>query len=189
MLTSALAVMAFGLIGPEPPLHCPATLAEITGAPAIKMEYAGALFGTCCGGCDAPFAKDPVGLLAKAAKANTTVGLFGYDPVSGRKIDAKNAVAYSDYRAIRYCFASADEKKAFDVAPGKFLSDVKAEAYMCPVTGDEMTPESSRGYADYKGVRYYLCCPQCTTAFRKDPAKFADSVASAVKPLAVMTMK
>lgn len=189
MLITALAFMSLGLAGSEPNLHCPATLEAITGAPAIRMEYAGATFGTCCGGCDGPFSKDPGGLIAKAVKANKTVGLFGYDPVSGKKIEARNSVAFSDYKSIRYRFASAEEKKVFDATPARFIAEVKSEAFMCPVTGDEMTSDSSRGYADYNGVRYYLCCPQCTTAFRKDPAKYAASVASAVKPLAVVMLK
>ena len=28
-------------------------------------------------------------------------------------------------------------------------------------------------YADYKGRRYFFCCPACPTAFKNNPEKFA----------------
>ena len=28
-------------------------------------------------------------------------------------------------------------------------------------------------YADYKGNRYFFCCPGCPEAFKKNPAKYA----------------
>lgn len=189
MLITAVLAVTLGLAGSEPSLYCPATLEAIKGAPANQMEYGGAIFGTCCGGCEGPFSKDPATLIAKAIQAKKTVGLFGYDPVSGMKIDAKAAVAYSDYMAIRYRFKSAAEKTSFDKTPSKFVGPIKGESYECPVTGDKMTAETAQGYADYKGIRYYLCCPQCNTAFRKSPAKFAATVAASVKPLSVSIVK
>src|SRR3954466_212751 len=109
MLTTAIAAIALGFVGPQPPMHFVLTLENITGAPAVTMEYGGALFGTCCGGCDTPFLKDPKGAIAKAAKANKAIGVFEYDAVTGTKVDVKKATEYSDYKAIRYMFASADE--------------------------------------------------------------------------------
>ena len=32
---------------------------------------------------------------------------------------------------------------------------------------------AGKGYADYKGNRYYFCCGGCPAAFAKDPAKYA----------------
>src|SRR5690349_17804308 len=102
MLTTAIAAIALGFSGP-PPMHCVLTLEDIK-SPAVTMEYGGAIFGTCCGGCDTPFMKDPKGLIAKAAKAGKAIGTFEFDPVTGQRIDAKKATAYSDYSAIRYLF-------------------------------------------------------------------------------------
>lgn len=31
----------------------------------------------------------------------------------------------------------------------------------------------SKKFVDYKGKRYYFCCGDCATAFKKDPAKYA----------------
>jgi YHS domain-containing protein len=30
-------------------------------------------------------------------------------------------------------------------------------------------------YTDYKGRRYFFCCPGCPEAFKKNPAKFSKS--------------
>jgi YHS domain-containing protein len=152
------------------------------------MEYGGALFGTCCGGCDAPFLKDPKTAIAKATKANKAIGIFEYDAVTGQKIDAKKAVAFSDYKAIRYLFASADEKKSFDATPTKFVGEVKSEAYFCPVMKHATEAKNAGGFADYNGTRYYLCCGDCVAEFKKDSAKFAANAAAATKPLAAVTV-
>src|SRR5438105_2739508 len=126
MFITAIATFALGFSGPQTPLHCPATLEDITGAPAVTLEYGGAKFGTCCGGCDTPFMKDPQTLIAKAIKANKTIGAFEFDPVSGARIDGKKAAEFSDYKAIRYYFTSAAEKKTFDATPAQFITDVKS---------------------------------------------------------------
>lgn len=189
MLTLAIATVALGFAGPQPPLHCPSTLEEITGTPAVTLEYAGSLFGTCCGGCDAPFLKDPAGLIAKAVKANKTVGAFEFDPVSRMKIDSSKAAAFSDYRSIRYYFADASEKKSFDASPAKFVGEVKSEARFCPVMSDAVDPKNAAGFGDYKGVRYFLCCDYCVRKFREDPAKYAANAAAAIKPLSAIVFK
>ncbi|MFI5386772.1 MAG: hypothetical protein ACHQ50_11705 [Fimbriimonadales bacterium] len=188
MLTIAIAAIAFGFAGPQPPLHCPATLEEVR-VPAITMVYGGATFGTCCGGCDAPFTKDPVGLIAKAVKANKTVGAFQFDPVSGLRIEAEKVVAFSDYKAIRYCFTSADEKKSFDAAPAKYVTDIKSETYFCPIMEQDTNFEEAASYADYKGVRYFMCCASCVKKFRGDPAKYVKNSEGKLKALAVVTLK
>lgn len=190
MLINAIAALTIGFAGNQPPLCCPATLEEVTGAPAISMEYNGAVFGTCCGGCDTPFKADPSGLITKAIKAKKTVGAFQYDPVSGVRIDGKKAAAYSDYKSIRYFFASDDEKKSFDAAPAKFVADVKSDAYFCPVQKHGTAPQKAGAFADYEGVRYFLCCGDCLKAFKADPAKFAANATQAVaKPSVTVLQK
>jgi YHS domain-containing protein len=189
MFITAIAALTLGFAGPQPPLHCVTTLEDITGEPAVKLEYGGAVFGTCCGGCDAPFMKDPKTLIAKAVKANKTIGTFRYDAVTGAKIDGAKAPAFSDYKAIRYFFASTDEKKAFDAKPASYVTEVKSEAYFCPVMKHDTKSENAGGFADYNGTRYYLCCGDCVAAFKKDPAKFAANAAAATKPLSALTVK
>lgn len=189
MLTIALAALVLGFPGPQSPLCCPVTLEEVTGTPAITMEYGGALFGTCCGSCDAPFKADPKGLIGKAIEAHKTVGAFEYDPVSGLRIDSNKAVDFSDYKAIRYYFATAAEKKSFDAKPAKYVSDVKSEAYFCPIMKMALDSKDVGGFADYNGVRYFLCCDNCTAKFRKNPAAYVAKAKEAVRPLAVATVK
>jgi YHS domain-containing protein len=188
MLT-AIAALTLGFAGPQPPLHCVTTLEDITGAPAVSMEYAGAVFGTCCGGCDGPFLKDPKNAIAKATKANKAIGAFEYDPISGNRIDGKKAPAFSDYKAIRYFFATADEKKTFDATPAKFIGDVKSEAYFCPVMKHATEAGKAGAFFDYNGTRYFTCCGDCLKELKADPAKFVANAAAAVKAIAPVTLK
>jgi YHS domain-containing protein len=45
----------------------------------------------------------------------------------------------------------------------------------CPVmTQDEIDPGASKS-VDYKGVKVYLCCDQCVTKFKRDPAAYLDA--------------
>lgn len=59
---------------------------------------------------------------------------------------------------------SADEKKEVKCAVMPERSVNVAEA---------TKKGTGKGYADYKGNRYFFCCGGCPTAFAKDPAKFA----------------
>lgn len=188
MPITAIAAIVMGFSGPAP-LYCPATLEKITGKPALVVEYAGTLFGTCCAGCGNPLLKDPAPLIANAIKEKKTVGTFEYDAVTGAKIDTTKAPVYSDYRSIRYFFSSTDEKKTFDKTPGAYVSAVKSEAYFCPVGKQATTSKDAGAFADYNGVRYFLCCGDCLKQFKADPSKFIANAASAVKPLVAVAMK
>lgn len=45
---------------------------------------------------------------------------------------------------------------------------------ICPVTGNVIkSVKDAAGYQDYKGKRYYFCCPMCPPKFKADPDKFA----------------
>jgi len=183
-------ILAFAVAAhSQPSLYCPSTLEEIKGAPVVTMEYAGAKFGTCCGGgCAAAFEKDPQGLIAKAIAAKKTVGVFDYDPISGWRIDPAKGVAFSDYKAIRYWFASTDEKKKFDQAPGRYIKDVKSESYYCPIMDQPTTSDNAASFGDYKGVRYFMCCTICVKKLRENPEKYMPEVKD-VKPLKVEVVK
>ncbi len=188
MLTALVFTVA-ATLDSLPPLRCPATLEIIKGAPAASFEYAGAVFGTCCAGCNNTFQKEPQTLIANAIKAKVTVGTFEYDPITGLKIDAPKAKAFSDYKSIRYLFADVAEKKTFDAAPAKFIEDVKSEAYFCPIMEQDVTSKDAAGYSDYNGVRYYTCCTYCVKKFREDPAKYVANSAKAIKPLAAVAVR
>jgi YHS domain-containing protein len=52
--------------------------------------------------------------------------------------------------------------------------DAKVQRF-CPVmTADEIDPEASPT-VEYKGVKIFLCCDQCVTKFKRDPAAYLDS--------------
>jgi len=183
-----IAALVMGFSGPTP-LCCPATLESITGKPAVTVEYGGILLGTCCGGCEGAILKDPKPLIAKAVKANKTVGAFEYDPISGARINGEKAPAYSDFKSIRYFFASDDEKKTFDAKPADYVGEIKSTAYFCPVMKHATESTKAGAYADVKGVRYFFCCSSCLKAFKADPSKFVDNASAAVMPLKAELIK
>ncbi len=186
MILTTIAALVVGVQGVKPgPTYCPSTLEEVE-KPAVTMSYAGALYSTCCGGCDKPFLKDPKSSIAKAIKEKKTIGVFQYDPVSGARIDQKDAKAFEDYKSVRYFFASTKEKAAFEAKPSAYVADVKAESYLCPVTKEATSAKEAAGFGDYNGTRYFLCCGGCIASFRKDPAKYVGAAKSAVKPLAAV---
>jgi YHS domain-containing protein len=71
---------------------------------------------------------------------------------------------------IRRCLA------ALVLVTGSTLSgaeDPKVQKF-CPVmTTDEIDPDASPT-VEYKGVKIFLCCDQCVTKFKRDPAAYLD---------------
>src|SRR5688572_22186323 len=90
------------------------------------IDYSGIRYTMCCGGCDAPFKKDPAKSLKSEALKGKLVGVSLFDPVSGARIIEKAAKGgFSDFDGVRFYFANADEKKAFDAEPKKFAKPVE----------------------------------------------------------------
>lgn len=46
------------------------------------------------------------------------------------------------------------------------------EKPMCPVMKEEVEDVATAAYSDYKGKRYYFCCPSCKPKFDKNPEKY-----------------
>lgn len=54
-----------------------------------------------------------------------------------------------------------------------WLVDEKgSKHFTCPVMGNEAVVDEDTKYSEYKGDRYYFCCPGCKPAFEKDPEKY-----------------
>lgn len=183
------AALALGFSGPLPALYCPATLEKITGNPTITVEYGGILFGTCCAGCGNPLVKNPRPLLLDAIKAKRTVGTFIYDPVTGMRIDGAKAPEYTDYASIRYFFNSKDEKKTFLANPKNYVSDVKIEAYFCPVTKVATDWDHAAAFADFHGIRYFLADAESWKKFKAGPASYIENAASETKEINAVIVK
>lgn len=49
--------------------------------------------------------------------------------------------------------------------------EIGVKAY-CPVTGDSFTVHEQTPVVQYRGERYYMCCPGCDVEFQKDPDKY-----------------
>jgi len=119
MIISIIAAATVAL-GQSPALKCP-VLGGNVAEKSVVVEYNGAKFSFCCGGCDVKFAKSPEKYLIAQRRAGKTVGVYLFDPVSKKRLDLKKAKATADYEAIRYPFESLSNKRTFLAAPKKYL--------------------------------------------------------------------
>src|SRR6185437_11757604 len=83
---------------------CPITAEEV-GISFANIDFAGARFEMCCGGCPSVFKKDPATAMKSDKLKGKTFGQFLFDPISNKRIEAKDAKASSDYKGLRYYFA------------------------------------------------------------------------------------
>ena len=165
----------------QPALSCPIAGAPITGKPGEVIDYAGIRFSTCCTDCGGAFKKDPAKALKASAESGKTVGTFLFDPISGARIDAAKAAAYSDFKGVRYEFTTPGNKTAFDSNPKKYATMPAKEALFCPVYKTKIESYSKAGgYVDSNGVRYYVCCAHCLGEMGKDAAKYTANAADQV---------
>lgn len=171
-MLNTLIVFTAMAFGQSPALKCP-VMGSAVAPNSPVVEYNGAKYAFCCGGCDANFAKSPEAFLKTQRSAKNTVGVFLFDPVSRLRLDLDKAKATADFDSIRYPFASEENKTAFLAAPKKFAAIPSKEALYCPV-GKEAVPSYSKAsdYVDHDGVRWYMCCAGCGGPFEKDPAKY-----------------
>lgn len=149
------------------------------------IYYAGFKSKICCGGCDSAFTKSPVKYLTEGASKGV-VAEFMFDPISHGAPKASADIQTSTYKGVRYLFESAANKAAFDKTPAKFaVAFPSKEVLVCPIAGEEIaSPKAAAGFADVKGVRYYVCCPGCLGKLMKDPAGSVAKLKDKVKPAA-----
>ena len=168
-------------------LVCPVQGEDID-TKGVSYEYSGAKFWMCCGGCPQMFAKTPEKFVEKMTSDHKVAGLSIFDPVSHIKVDEKKAIKEtSDFNGVRYMFSTTEDKKAFDLEPAKYAKAPDKESLTCPGSKEKIASASAAyGYADYKGVRYYFCCPDCFKEFKTEADKMVANVTDSVKPLAVM---
>ncbi len=185
-----LSLISLALMAQQAPLSCPAMGSPISGKPAEVFDYAGARYGTCCAGCEDAFKKDPAKTLAQWAEKGTTIGMSLFDPISGTRVEPKDAKAFADYKGIRYPFAKEDEKATFDADPKKYGAVPKKEALFCPVLKTDLkTYDGAHGFVDYKGVRYYTCCEDCLAKLKANPETYVSNAEGQVKEPAVTEVK
>jgi len=178
------ATKAQQVTGPVVPV-CPMTGEASTDA-GKSVDYNGVRYTMCCGGCDAPFKKDPAAALKSDKLKGKVVGVSLFDPVSGARIEAKDAKSSVDFAGTRYFFSSVDERKEFDADPKKFTATPKQDALFCAVMGHELKDYATAGgYADIEGTRYYTCCTDCLAQLKKNPALAAKAKNAVHAPVAM----
>jgi YHS domain-containing protein len=188
MVLSAV-LLAASLIPQGSPLVCPITH-EVVASDSKVTEFNGMRFTYCCPGCDTTFAGDPGKALKQAVQSGKTIGVFLFDPVSKIHIEpGKTKGGSEDYKGVRYSFESDADKVLFDKDPASYTKLPKKEALFCPVTNQVVESYAkSSGYADFDGVRYYFCCPDCAKPFGDDPSKYVSSAVDHIqKPVARTT--
>lgn len=172
MFISTLLAVA-SLVAPgldDTPLVCP-MMGEPVKETSPSLLYAGIKFSFCCGGCDTAFAKAPEKALEKNVKQGKTIGLSLFDPVTGKRINPDQIKATTDYKSIRYGFASAENLKKFEANKDKYAAIPAKEVMTCPVSGEAVASyDVAGGYVDHAGVRYYTCCAGCNAGLAKNPA-------------------
>lgn len=183
-ITTLIAFAA--LAAPGEDVKC-AVMHSPTNEKSKAVEFSGARFPMCCGGCPEAFSKDPGKFIKDAAKSNETIGVFLFCPVSGERIDMDKVKETSNYKGIKYGFCCADCKGAFEKDPAKFAKSPEKESLTCAVSGEKIASYSeAAGFVDYNGARYYICCANCGPALKKDPAGvIAKNKIKAVAPSAV----
>lgn len=190
IISTTLAFLTVGLAQQgvsQAPLTCPVTGTNVdVNAPA--MDYKGVRYGFCCGNCPAGFQKDPDAAINSDKAKGKTIGTFLFDPISGNRITSEKAKASSDYKGVRYLFASDDEKKSFDESPDKFTATPDKESLYCVVQKTKISSYAAAGsFKDYEGVRYYFCCGACPLDFNKKPAIYAKDAKDFVSTPKAMT--
>ena len=188
IITTIAAALTMGLvtIDDEKPLSCPIMGGPVS-AGATPMEYAGSLYGFCCGNCEAKFAGDPKAAVKASKNGKKTVATFLFDPVTQKRIKAKKAKASTDYQGTRYYFSSEENKTKFVSKSKKYAKVPAKESMTCPVMGTKIKSYSKAdSYADHDGVRYYICCAGCVKPMASDPKKYAGKNVGAP---AVITVK
>lgn len=179
-------LIAFALMAGGNELVCP-IMGEAANMAGPKVEYNGAMFAFCCGGCDSTFSKDPVAAFKNPKTKGKAIGMYLFDPVSRRRIESKEAKAFSTYEGIVFPFESAANKATFDKDAKKFGTMPKKDLLICPVTGEKIdTYASAASFYDVAGTRYYTCCAGCIGSLEKNSAKYAGNYAKqAAAPKAV----
>ncbi len=165
-------------------LSCAVMGSAVPAKPTAALDYAGVRYSFCCGGCDGSFKANPT-KFTKAAEGKT-IGHTLFDNVSGLRLDEKKIAGSYDYKGVRYRFASEANLNKFKAEPKMFSKTPEKEVMHCVVMGHGVENYATAGaFADYEGVRYYMCCGDCVKAFQAKPAEFAAKFASkAAAPVA-----
>lgn len=165
---------------------CPTTGEKVPATATKFDDYAGVRFTYCCPGCEKPFVANPAKALAQIVSKNWVSGKSLFNPVTGARIDEKAAKGFSDYKGVRYFFASAKEKTKFDAAPATYGTMPTKESLTCPVSHEVIAGYANAiAYRNIGGVRYYICCAGCIQPFDKEPARYTAKIKETVKAPAI----
>src|ERR1043165_4393425 len=81
----------------DDPVKC-AVMGSPTNASSKAVDFAGARFPFCCGGCPQAFMKEPLKYIEAAKDSKGAIGTFMFDPVDGQKVDLEKVKASVDFK-------------------------------------------------------------------------------------------
>ncbi|MBC8139143.1 MAG: hypothetical protein H8F28_24995, partial [Fibrella sp.] len=136
-------------------------------------DVQGVRYAFCCPMCEKSFDKQPAKFTGIPKDKTKAGGVFLFDPVTTKRLDAKQAVATSVYDGVLYPFATVANKTTFDKSPKGYATRPAKELLYCPIS-DEVVKDyaSASDYSDFEGERIYMCCPGCKEPFDKEPTKY-----------------
>jgi YHS domain-containing protein len=190
MITSLLAAVTLSFVAHGDALICPVMGTGEADHKGSYSDYNGVRYWYCCAGCQEKFEKEPAKYTTLRAKGKAA-GVFLFDPTSGARVTHDKAIKeFSDYKGVRFLFASIENKAKFDAEPAKYGKLPEKDALYCSPGKEVVTSYGmSSGYVDHKGVRYYMCCAGCEKPWVKEPEKHAENSKTHVKAPVIATEK
>jgi len=152
-----------------------------------KVEYNGAVYAFCCGGCDDNFAKNPAAALKNPKLAGKVTGVYLFDPVSGKRVRASESKFSADHNGTRFYFLNAANLETFKKDAKKYGAMPTKSSMHCPVTGEKVAAYGDAvAFVDDNNVRYYYCCKGCLGSFTPGKSKpHADALKGIEVPKAI----
>ncbi len=110
------------------------------------------------------------------------------DPVCGMSVDTMKAAGKALFEGKTYYFCNPGCEARFRAEPEKYLR--KPDPFMVlgnmpgmardPVCGMSVDPQRAKASTDYRGRKYYFCCPSCADRFKAEPERYLKAETAAV---------
>ena len=172
--------------------YCPVMNVVRAKADMIPVEYQGKTYYVCCKDCEGKFKTDPAKWSA-AADAGPAPGATSDKttcPIMGVR-KARSEMIPVTYNGKTYYVCCKDCEAQFKADPAKWSQKaaaivgqaVSADQVTCPIMNvtkrkSDMLP------VEYNGKTYYVCCKDCVSQFKADPAKWSKTAAAVAQQAA-----
>jgi YHS domain-containing protein len=122
------------------------------------------------------------------APTTDEIGTRTFCPVTRDSFTVHEQTPVVQYKGERYYMCCPGCATEFMREPDKYIKqmgtgaqhtvavdqDMIGAEVVCPVSGDRFLVSETTPVVEYKGTKYYLCCPECELEFKKDPEKYIE---------------